>query len=98
MVKTLCAHEGCTNYARTGEIYLRYGAVVTKTIRTHEGGAKQVVKVGVCVQHGAALRPKCLHKGFANQAKVGGVCLRHGTAKPCSHEGGTTQGVRKEGF
>ena len=70
---------------------------MTKIICTHEGGAKQAVKGGVYVRHGAALRPKRLHEGFANQAKVGGVCLRHGTTKPCRHEGGTNPPVRKQG-
>ena len=63
-------------------------------ICSHEGCAKQVVKGGVCVMHGAS-KKSCSVEGCTNQAKKGGVCITHGAKfKRCSFKGCTNQVVK----
>ena len=61
-----------------------------------DGCTNQVIKGGVCIEHGAK-RKLCSSDGCTNQAKRGGVCIKHGAkVKPklCSAEGCTNQSRR----
>ena len=45
-----------------------------------EGCSKQVVQGGVCIKHGARVKP-CSREGCGKQVVQGGVCVEHGARK-----------------
>lgn len=64
-------------------------SLITKKRCNIEGCTNQVVKVGVCLTHGAKVKYKrCSHKGCTSKVQQGGVCTTHGAnKKQCNFEG-----------